>query len=68
MAAALADSEQVAHCVVDQLAHYALGRAVDDPALRDYLYSSFDRSEHDLVAVFRALATAPVFRMRREVP
>ncbi|TMQ10540.1 MAG: DUF1592 domain-containing protein [Deltaproteobacteria bacterium] len=68
MARALADSDQVAHCVVDQLAHYALGRTVDDPALSDYLYSSFDRSERDLVAVFRALATAPVFRMRREVP
>lgn len=68
IARALAESDQVAHCVVDQLAHYALGRDVDDRALHDYLYASFERNERDLVEVFRALATAPAFRLRREVP
>jgi hypothetical protein len=46
----------------------ALGRAVDDPALLDYLYRSFERHGRDLVDVFRAIATAPVFRLRRGVP
>lgn len=68
LAAALAGSEQVARCVVGQLAHHALGREVDDRALLDYLYLSFERHNRDLVDVFRALATAPVFRLRRGVP
>lgn len=68
LSAALADSDHVARCVVDQLAHHALGRAVDDPAMLDYLHKSFERSERDLVEVFRALATAPGFRLRRGVP
>jgi hypothetical protein len=68
LAAALAGSRQVARCVVGQLAHHALGRAVDDPALLEYLYRSFERHDRDLVDVFRAIATAPVFRLRRGVP
>lgn len=68
LAAALAGSRQVARCVVGQLAHHALGRAVDDPALLDYLVRSFERHGRDLVDVFRAIATAPVFRLRRGVP
>jgi hypothetical protein len=68
LGAALAASEQVAHCVVDQLAHYALGRELDDPALRAYLHDTFDRRGRNLVEVFRAIATAPAFRLRRELP
>lgn len=68
LAAVLAGSAQVEHCVVDQLAHYALGRAVDDRALRGYLYMRFEHADRDLIEVFRALATAPAFRLRRGVP
>jgi hypothetical protein len=68
LAAALAGSEQVERCVVGQLAHHALGRAVDDPALLEYLYRSFVRHDEDLVDVFRSIAIAPAFRLRRVVP
>jgi uncharacterized protein DUF1592/uncharacterized protein DUF1588/uncharacterized protein DUF1595 len=68
LAAALANSRQVARCVVGQLAHHALGRAVDDPALLEYLYRTFERHDDDLVDVFRSIAIAPVFRLRRGVP
>lgn len=61
----LADSEQVSRCVVDQLAHHALGRALHDRATRDYVQTRFERADRDLVEVFRALATAPIFRRRR---
>ncbi len=67
LAAALAGSEQVARCVVGQLAHHALGRTVDDPALVEYLYRSFERHDRDLVDVFRSIAIAPAFRLRRVV-
>jgi hypothetical protein len=60
----LAESEQVAHCVVDQLAHHALGRAVLDPAMRAYLYRAFEQSDRSLVEVFRTIATSPIFRAR----
>jgi len=60
----LADSDQVAHCVVDQLAHHALGRAVLDPATRGYLQRRFESSDRDLVEVFRAIATSPMFGSR----
>ncbi|MDQ3338466.1 MAG: DUF1592 domain-containing protein [Myxococcota bacterium] len=61
----LANSDRVAHCVVDQLAHHSLGRAVEDPAMRRYLQISFERADRDLVEVFRAIATSPMFRRRR---
>lgn len=68
LAVALAGSEQVARCVVGQLAHHALGRIVDDPALLEYLYRSFERHDRDLIDVFRSIAIAPAFRLRRVVP
>lgn len=61
----LARSEQVGRCVVDQLAHHALGRE-GDPALRGYLYRRFAAAGFDLVEVFRALATSPQFRLRAD--
>lgn len=62
---ALADSDHVARCVVDQLVHHALGRAMD-PSLRVFLHRRFEAADKDLVEVFRALATSPQFRLRRE--
>jgi len=62
---ALADSEQVAHCVVGQLAHHALGRAVMDPATRIYLETRFEQSDRNIVELFRTIATAPIFRARK---
>ncbi len=64
LASALADSDHVARCVVDQLAHHALGRALADAATRDYLHARFEDSDRDLVEVFRAIATSPAFRRR----
>lgn len=61
----LAASPHVGRCVVDQLTHHALGREVPDRALQRYLHASFERSDHSLVEVFRALATSPAFRTRR---
>jgi Protein of unknown function (DUF1592)/Protein of unknown function (DUF1588)/Protein of unknown function (DUF1595)/Protein of unknown function (DUF1587) len=61
----LAESEQVSRCVVDQLAHHALGRALHDPATRAYVQTRFERADRDLVEVFRAIASAPIFRRRR---
>ena len=60
---ALADSDHVARCVVDQLVHHALGRAMD-PSLRRFLHRRFDDADRDLVEIFRALATSPQFRLR----
>jgi hypothetical protein len=60
----LAESPQVGECVVDQLAHHALGRAVLDPATREHLRVRFEQSDRDLVEVFRAIATAPGFHRR----
>jgi hypothetical protein len=68
LAAALAGSKHVARCVVGQIAHHALGREIDDQALLDYLYRSFERHEFDLVDVFRSIAIAPAFRLRKVVP
>jgi hypothetical protein len=65
LAHVLADSDQVGRCVVKQLAHHALGRAVLDPAMRGYLEREFERSDRDLVEVFRAIATSPMFRTRK---
>jgi hypothetical protein len=62
---ALAESDDVAACVVDQLAHHALGRGLSDPATRSFLQHRFERSDRDLVDVFRAIATLPGFRLRR---
>jgi Protein of unknown function (DUF1592)/Protein of unknown function (DUF1588)/Protein of unknown function (DUF1595)/Protein of unknown function (DUF1585)/Protein of unknown function (DUF1587) len=61
----LAESDQVSRCVVDQLAHHALGRALHDPATRAYVQTRFERADRDLVEVFRAIATAPIFRRRK---
>jgi Protein of unknown function (DUF1592)/Protein of unknown function (DUF1588)/Protein of unknown function (DUF1595)/Protein of unknown function (DUF1587) len=61
----LAASDQVSRCVVDQLAHHALGRALHDPATRAYVQTRFERADRDLVEVFRAIASAPIFRRRK---
>lgn len=67
LAAALADSEQVARCVVDQLAHHAFGQAFTDQigaATRRGYHGRFEDSDRDLVDVFRTIATSPAFRKR----
>ena len=64
LAEALLVSDEVARCVVGQLAHHALGRAVDDPATKSYLLTRFG-ADRDIVDVFRAIATAPIFRRRQ---
>ena len=60
----LAESDQVARCVVDQLAHHALGRGAIDPATRAHLVRQFELSDRDIVEVFRAIATSSLFRGR----
>ncbi len=65
MARALADSDHVARCVIDQLAHHAFGRqlgAMDET--RAHLYERFNASDRSLVEVFRAIATSPAFIQR----
>lgn len=64
LAEALGNSEQVARCVVDQIAHHALGAGLADEATRRYLYQRFEASDRDLVEVFRAIALSPTFRQR----
>jgi hypothetical protein len=61
---ALADSDQVAQCVVDQLSRAAFGRDLDG-ADRAVLYGQFDDADRDLVALFRAIALSPAFRVRQ---
>lgn len=60
----LADSDHVARCVIDQLAHRVFGRAIAEPALQGYLVRRFERTGRDLIDVLRALATSPAFRTR----
>jgi hypothetical protein len=64
LAHALADSDRVAGCVVDQMTHHAFGREID-AVYRADLWSGFDDSGRDLVALFRAIATSPAFRVRQ---
>jgi uncharacterized protein DUF1592/uncharacterized protein DUF1588/uncharacterized protein DUF1595/uncharacterized protein DUF1585 len=65
LAYVLANSDQVARCVVDQMVHHALGRELEDAPTRVYLYSRFDDSDRDILEIFRALATSPAFVQRR---
>jgi hypothetical protein len=68
LATALAGSEHVAACVVDQIAHHAFGRAVDGGDLelsRRQLHDRFEAVDRDLIDVFRAITTTPAFRERR---
>lgn len=65
---ALADSERVGTCAVDQLVHHALGRALIDDAggvTRAALHERFEASGGNLVDVFRGLAISDAFRRRR---
>ena len=64
LAHALAESDRVAGCVVDQMTHHAFGREID-AVYRADLWSGFDDSGRDLVALFRAIATSPAFRVRQ---
>lgn len=68
LAHALADSDHVARCVADQLANHAYGRPLVDSAAQAHLHARFAESGHDLVEVFRAVATSPAFRYRRGAP
>ncbi|MFN0248847.1 MAG: DUF1592 domain-containing protein [Kofleriaceae bacterium] len=65
MARALADSDHVARCVIDQLAHHAFGRTLGTmDGTRDHIYDRFNASDRSLVEVFRAIATSPAFTRR----
>ncbi|CAN5909591.1 hypothetical protein BH11MYX3_BH11MYX3_20410 [soil metagenome] len=64
----LAESDHVARCVVDQLANHAFGRKITDPKTQAFLHDRFEDSGHDLVDVFRTLATSAAFRYRRGDP
>lgn len=66
LAYALAGSDAVARCVVDQLAHHAFGRVIDERD-RAELTASFDDADRDLVQAFRAIALSPAFRQRQGV-
>jgi hypothetical protein len=64
LAHALADSNVVPQCVVDQMTHAAFGRVIDVVDRVD-LANKFVDADQDLVALFRAIAMAPAFRMRQ---
>jgi hypothetical protein len=65
LARLLADSDEVAACVVDQYLQHAFGGPlVDAPQTRAAVLARFATTGLDLVEVFRAIAGSPAFRKR----
>lgn len=71
LAHALAESDEVAACIAEQMVQFAFGRVLGRDAVcsRAEVVERFEASDRDLVDVFRAIPSTAAFRTRsREVP
>ena len=71
LARALAESDEVAACVAEQMIQFAFGRVLGGEAAcsRADVVERFEAEERDLVEIFRAIPETPAFRTRkRELP